>query len=253
MKATGPHRLKDAPGRPGAPHRGRDHAAARQGGLRRLLRALPLEQAVDLPPDIHLEENGQDYLEYWNKLLGVDARPRRSRQPMRAKVLAPDFLDDNYLSTELRVPATLLPTNICSPIATNAIAGNIWDNFSSSSYKELPSVGTVKVRHPLTGAENDFVVPGGGRGFTRPASLVSLWSTGAVPAEQHRRAVRSEPVGRGAAGRVRGIDRADAVAREAPPRTTIFTKPDDPGAGVIDRTQLGVVAVGAERLRAGRR
>jgi hypothetical protein len=75
------------------------------------------------------------------------------------------------------VPSTLMQTNICSPIATNAIAGNIWDNFSSQSYKELPSVGSVKLRHPLTGAEYDYTLPGGGRGFTRPASLVSLWST----------------------------------------------------------------------------
>ena len=60
---------------------------------------------------------------------------------MRAKVLADDFLEDNYLSTELRVPITLLGINACSPLATNAIRGNIWDNFSSESYKQLPSVG----------------------------------------------------------------------------------------------------------------
>ena len=68
-------------------------------------------------------------------------------------------------------------TNICSPIATNAIAGNIWDNFSSQSYKDLPSVGSVQLRNPLSGAEYPYTLKGGGRGFTRPASLVSLWST----------------------------------------------------------------------------
>jgi hypothetical protein len=96
---------------------------------------------------------------------------------IRPIVLAGDFRTDNYLSTELRVPSTLMQTNICSPIATNAIAGNIWDNFSSASYKELPSVGRMKVRNPFTGAESDFELPAGGRGFTRPASLVSAWST----------------------------------------------------------------------------
>ena len=70
-----------------------------------------------------------------------------------------------------------MQTNICSPIATNAIAGNIWDNFSSQSYKDLPSVGSVQLRHPLSGAEYPYTLKGGGRGFTRPASLVSLWST----------------------------------------------------------------------------
>ena len=55
--------------------------------------------------------------------------------------MKPDFLDGNFLSAEFRVPVTLLQTNACSPLATNAIAGNIWDNFSSQTYKELPSVG----------------------------------------------------------------------------------------------------------------
>ena len=63
-------------------------------------------------------------------------------------VLAPDFLDGNFLSTERRVPVTHLETNACSPLATNAIAEDIWDNFASQSYKSLPSVGAVEVRHP---------------------------------------------------------------------------------------------------------
>ena len=88
-----------------------------------------------------------------------------------------DFLDGNYLSSELRVPVTLLQTNACSPLATNALAGNIWDNFSSQSYKDLPSVGTITWYHPYTGEAKNFVMPAGGRGFTRPPSLVSLWST----------------------------------------------------------------------------
>ena len=115
-----------------------------------------------------------------------------------------------------------MQTNICSPIATNAIAGNIWDNFSSQSYKELPSVGTVKLRNPLTGAEYDYTLPGGGRGFTRPASLVSAVVHRAVPAEQQRRPVRPEPVGRGADARVPGVDRADALARAPPEGRPMF-------------------------------
>ena len=49
------------------------------------------------------------------------------------------------------MPVTLLQTNACSPLATNAIGGNIWDNFSSQTYKSLPSVGTVTVHDPFTG------------------------------------------------------------------------------------------------------
>jgi hypothetical protein len=96
---------------------------------------------------------------------------------MRAIVSAPDFLDDNFLSTEARVPVTLLQTNVCSPLATNALRDNIWDNFSSESYKTLPSVGTVTVHDPFTGKPSQYKMPAGGRGYTRPPSLISLWST----------------------------------------------------------------------------
>jgi hypothetical protein len=96
---------------------------------------------------------------------------------MRAIVMQPDFLKDNYLSTDQRVPVTLLQTNACSPLATNAIGGNIWGDFSSQTYKDLPSVGTVTVYQPFTGAASSYTMPSGGRGYTRPASLIGLWST----------------------------------------------------------------------------
>ncbi len=78
----------------------------------------------------------------------------------------------------MRIPSTLLRTNLCSPLATNALAGNIWDNFSSSTYKSLPSVGTVTIADPFTGESKPYVMPAGGRGYTRVPSLISLWSTG---------------------------------------------------------------------------
>ena len=57
------------------------------------------------------------------------------------------------------------------------MAGNIWDNFSSQSYKDLPSVGEITWYHPYTGEARTYTMPAGGRGYTRPPSLVSLWST----------------------------------------------------------------------------
>jgi len=96
---------------------------------------------------------------------------------MREIVHAPDFLDGNYLSSDVRVPVTLLRTNVCSPLATNALAGNIWDNFSSQTYKQLPSVGTVTLHDPYTGEPVPYEMPGGGRGYTRVPSLIGLWST----------------------------------------------------------------------------
>ncbi|HEX6198714.1 MAG TPA: hypothetical protein VF150_00500, partial [Thermoanaerobaculia bacterium] len=43
--------------------------------------------------------------------------------------------------------------------------------------KGLPAVGTIRVENPWTGAEEDFEMPGGGRGYIRTPSLVALWSS----------------------------------------------------------------------------
>lgn len=80
---------------------------------------------------------GPHYLACWNRYWEW-TKTDDFKQKTRQIVKAPDFLNGNYLSTELRVPVTLLQTNACSPLATNAIAGNIWDNFSSQSYKVYP-------------------------------------------------------------------------------------------------------------------
>jgi hypothetical protein len=99
------------------------------------------------------------------------------RKQMRAIVAAPDFLAGNYLSTDARIPVTLLRTNLCSALATNALSRNLWDNFSSHSYKQLPTVGNVTLYNPLTGEPAVYEMPAGGRGFTRVPSLISVWST----------------------------------------------------------------------------
>lgn len=92
-------------------------------------------------------------------------------------VKAPGFLEGNYLSTERRVPLDLIRTNACGAIATNGLDGDIWDNFTSSTYKSLPPPGEVTVHDPVSGGARGFQSPGNGRGYLRPASLVSLWST----------------------------------------------------------------------------
>ncbi len=120
--------------------------------------------------------NGPDYLTCWNQYWKW-TKTDEFKQAMRDIAMQEDFLENNFMSTELRIPVTLTETNACSPLATNAIADNIWDNFSSQSYKNLPPVGTITVHHPITGEPRPYEMPGGGLGYTRPASLVSLWST----------------------------------------------------------------------------
>lgn len=55
--------------------------------------------------------------------------------------------------------------------------GHIWDNFSSETYKTLPSVGSITVEDPLDGTPRSFPAPSGGPGYYRTPSLVSLWAS----------------------------------------------------------------------------
>jgi hypothetical protein len=96
---------------------------------------------------------------------------------MRTEVTKPDFLDENFLSTDRRIPITEIGINACSPLATNGIRDNIWDNFTSETYKDLPSVGEITLHNPFSGRPYQYRLAGGGRGWARPASLVSVWST----------------------------------------------------------------------------
>ncbi|MEM7534769.1 MAG: hypothetical protein AAF639_21500 [Chloroflexota bacterium] len=135
---------------------------------------LPEKAFTDFFPD-----NGcvnENYLVCWDDYWQW-TKTDEFKSAMKEIVAQPDFLENNYLSTELRVPVTLLETNAGSPLATNAIAGNIWNDFSSNSYKNLPSVGEITVHHPYTHEPYQYTMPGGGRGYTRPPSLISLWST----------------------------------------------------------------------------
>jgi cytochrome c2 len=183
LKSAEPHHLRDAPG--GARYLSEDAATLEQGKTVFAERCARCHSSKGpaLPPDLDLENcNGPGYLNCWNRYWAWTKTGEYKNQ-MRSIVRAGDFLDGNYLSTDMRVPVTLLQTNACSPLATNAIRGNIWDNFSSESYKTLPSVGSIKVWNPLRETDSSqpeevtYDLPGGGRGFTRVPSLISAWST----------------------------------------------------------------------------
>ena len=120
--------------------------------------------------------NGPDYRECWDRYWAWMQSDDFKAQ-MTEIVTAEDFLENNFLSTERRVPVDLLQTNACSPLATNALEGDIWDNFSSTTYKQLPPVGELTVHHPVSGGASSLQPLGNGRGYTRPASLVSLWTS----------------------------------------------------------------------------
>ena len=234
LHSTEPHHLKEAPG--GAQHLTENAATVTRGKEVFAERCARCHSSTlpNLPSAIDLENaNGPDYLTKWNAYWNW-TKTDGFKADMRRLVMADDFLKDNYLSSELRVPITLLGINACSPLATNALAGNIWDNFSSQSYKQLPSVGSIKVRHPVTGAEYDYPLPAGGRGYIRPASLVSLWST--APFLQNNTVGRFES-SPSVAARMRSFD--DSIEQmlwpEKRQKDALFANENGPGVGVIDR------------------
>ncbi len=92
-------------------------------------------------------------------------------------VLESDFLEDNFLSDERRYPVNKIKTNAGRALGTNATRGHVWANFSSDTYKSLPSVGDIEVYNPYTGANELFKAPAGGPGYYRPPSLISIWTS----------------------------------------------------------------------------
>jgi hypothetical protein len=108
---------------------------------------------------------------------GVDPRSPEGRAWFEQAVASPDFLDGNFLGSEVRYPVTLIQTNATRAVARNALRDHVWDNFSSETYKTLPSVGEIEVWDPFTGESKPWPVPGGGRGYYRPPSLIAIWAS----------------------------------------------------------------------------
>jgi mono/diheme cytochrome c family protein len=107
---------------------------------------------------------------------GVDPRSPQGQAWFEQEVMKPDFLVGNFLGSEERVPITEVGTNAQRAAATNGLKDHIWDNFSSQTYKDLPAVGQIDVWDPIAGTTSKWTVPSPGRGYYRPASLVSVWS-----------------------------------------------------------------------------
>jgi len=110
----------------------------------------------------------------------IDPRSGEGKAWLRAAVMAPDFLENNFLSNDKRYPLTKIETNSARAFATNAKAGHVWDNFSSQTYKELSPVDELEFfnpfdeTHPVKFRPKDKNV---GPGYYRTPSLVSIWSS----------------------------------------------------------------------------
>ena len=108
----------------------------------------------------------------------IDPHSGEGRAWLRAEVVKPDFLENNFLSTDRRYPISKIETNSARAFGTNAQAGHVWDNFSSSTYKDLAKVEDQEWYNPFD--ENNrikFKPKGGGPGYYRVPSLVSIWTS----------------------------------------------------------------------------
>ena len=145
-----PHYLKDAPGGPGylstdAPTLDRGKVVFAERCARCHSTKLP-----DLPAGLDLENaNGPNYLAAWNaywELTKTDA----FKAAMRQKVQASDFLENNFLSTELRVPVTLLGSTRAarSPRTRSATTSGTTSRPSRTSRCPRPAPSRFAIRSP---------------------------------------------------------------------------------------------------------
>ena len=111
---------------------------------------------------------------------GIDPESGDGKAWFRTAVMQPDFLENNFLSTDKRYPLSKIQTNSARALGTNAMAGHIWDNFSSQTYKQLPLPDEVDLYNPFDETQPIKFQPKTkhtGPGFYRVTSLVSVWSS----------------------------------------------------------------------------
>ena len=133
----------------------------------------------------------------------------------RQEVLKPDFRDGNFFSDDHRYPITKIKSNAARACATNAKRGHVWNNFSSETYKNLPSVGDIDGLEPVHGRDEPM------DGARRRTGLLShrvadqRLGHGAAAAQQHAGQVHRRSLNRRTPGRIRRRDSKTALAGKA--------------------------------------
>jgi hypothetical protein len=155
LKTQKPLLLKDAPG--GAQYLTKDAALLRRGKLAFAHACASCHSSKQPPASI------------WD--------PWSRNAWFERSVLADDFADHNFLSDDNRYPITQLQTNAARALATNAKRGHIWEQYSSETFKELPSPGWLSLYNPYNPwIPILFRVPDG-NGYYRTPSIASIWAT----------------------------------------------------------------------------
>src|SRR5262249_32260135 len=93
-----------------------------------------------LPADYHDWEDFKMSPSYLDYEAAVKALAKSAPASIDAR---DEFLENNFMSNELRIPVTLVGTYSGRAMATNATQGHVWSDYSSDTYKRLKSVGDV--------------------------------------------------------------------------------------------------------------
>jgi mono/diheme cytochrome c family protein len=100
------------------------------------------------------------------------------QQWLRNAVQQSDFLEGNFLSDDERYPVSQIGTNSERALASNAVQGHLWQQFSSETYKQSPPVRVNGLPHPLFPVLHTHTqTVTGGAGYYRTPTLVNVWAT----------------------------------------------------------------------------
>ncbi len=148
---------------------------------------------------------------------GLDKHSPAAKAAWVKLVMSPDFLDKNFLSDDARYPLVskdprmAIGTNADRALGTNPTQGHIWQKFSSRTFKQLPSPGTLTLENPFDGSEPiKFPIEHGG--YYRTPSLINVWATAPFFHNNDARRVYRRSVGERPHDRFRRCGAETAVA-----------------------------------------
>ncbi len=115
---------------------------------------------------------------------GVDKHSEQAKAAWVKLVKSDEFLSKNFLSDDARYPLVstdprmAIGTNADRALGTNPDTDHLWHNFSSLTFKQLPTPGTLVLQNPFDGSQPiHFKIPQGGGGYYRTPSLINVWAT----------------------------------------------------------------------------
>ena len=178
LKSTAPHLLKDAPG--GDAYLTKDKAKLDRGKVVFAERCARCHSSKIPQPAPGVDPggcSGKDYLDCWNKYWAW-TKTEEFKSQMRRMVKQPDFLD-----RELSVDRSARASDSVADERMQS-AGHQFNRRQHLGQLLLAHLQGTSIRRfgylvpPIHGRRRAPIrCPAGGRGYTRPASLISVWST----------------------------------------------------------------------------